>query len=74
MKGLGLAIVQPVAPACPASCSGWLKSLRSVILIVSSMIAPEDGAASINPAHPDGEKVKAKIARRFEYNELFRRG
>ena len=39
-----------------------------------SVIVSEERAALINPAHPDGEKIKAKIARRFEYNELFRRG
>ena len=52
--------------------SDWLKSLRSAILMVPSVIVPEEQAALINPAHPDAVKVKAKVVRPFEYNKVFR--
>ena len=53
--------------------SDWLKSLRSAILMVPSVIVPEEQAALINPAHPGAVKVKAKVVRPFEYNKVFRR-
>ncbi|MDR6854847.1 RES family NAD+ phosphorylase [Variovorax guangxiensis] len=71
----------PLAPtwsAIPAGAtsagigSDWLKSLRSAILMVPSVIVPEERATLINPAHPDAVKVKAKVVRPFEHNKHFR--
>ena len=53
--------------------SQWLASMRSPILIVPSVIVPEEQAALLNPAHPDAKGVTASIVRLFEYNRLFRR-
>jgi RES domain-containing protein len=53
--------------------SNWIKSVRSAILMVPSVIVPEEHAALINPAHPDATKIKAAVVRPFEYNKLFRR-
>ena len=64
----------PAAATSAGIGSDWLKSLRSAILMVPSVIVPEEQAALINPAHPDAGKVKAKVVRPFEYNRLFRRG
>ena len=52
--------------------SDWLATLRSPVLMVPSVIVPEERIALINPAHPDASTIKAKVVRRFEYNRLFR--
>ena len=52
--------------------SDWLASLRSPILMVASVIVPEEWVSLINPRHPDAAAITAKVARPFEYNRLFR--
>ena len=52
--------------------SDWLASLRSPILLVPSVIVPEEPIALINPAHADATRLSAKVLRLFEYNRLFR--
>jgi RES domain-containing protein len=52
--------------------SDWLASLRSPILMVPSVIVPEEWVPLINPAHPDASTIRAKAVRPFEYNRLFR--
>ena len=52
--------------------SEWLSSLRSPILLVPSVIVPEEWAALINPRHSDAAGITAKVVRLFEYNRLFR--
>lgn len=52
--------------------SDWLSSLRSPILLVPSVIVPEEWAALINPKHPGNSKITARVVRPFEYNRLFR--
>ena len=52
--------------------SDWLTSLRSPILMVPSVIVPEEWASLINPRHGEARKITAKVIRPFEYNRLFR--
>jgi RES domain-containing protein len=52
--------------------SDWLTSLRSPILMVPSVIVPEEWASLINPRHAEARKITAKVVRLFEYNRLFR--
>ncbi|WP_027475159.1 RES family NAD+ phosphorylase [Curvibacter gracilis] len=52
--------------------SSWLTSLRCPIMLVPSVIVPEEFAALINPLHPESAKITAKVVRPFEYNKLFR--
>jgi RES domain-containing protein len=52
--------------------SEWLSSLRSAILVVPSVIVPEESVVLINPRHAEAPKIKAKSVRLFEYNRLFR--
>jgi RES domain-containing protein len=52
--------------------SDWLTSARTVILLVPSVIVPEERAALINPMHPDAKTLTATVVRPFEYNTLFR--
>lgn len=54
--------------------AAWLTSLRSPILLVPSVIVPEERAALINPLHPLARRITATIVRPFEYNRLFRKG
>jgi RES domain-containing protein len=64
----------PAGAASAQVGSGWIKSLNSAVLLVPSVIVPEERAALLNPAHPDMAKVKAAVVRPFEYNKLFRSG
>jgi RES domain-containing protein len=50
----------------------WLASNRSPILLVPSVIVPEEKVALLNPRHPMAASIKATAARPFEYNKLFR--
>jgi len=52
--------------------SNWLSSLASPILLLPSVIVPEESVSLINPKHPDASKITAKVLRLFEYNRLFR--
>jgi RES domain-containing protein len=52
--------------------SDWLASLRSPILMVPSVIVPEEWVSLINSAHPNASTIRAKVVRPFEYNRLFR--
>lgn len=53
--------------------SAWLSSNRSPILLVPSVMVPEEWAALINPEHPLSGRIVAEVVRPFEYNKLFRR-
>lgn len=52
--------------------SDWLSSLRSPILLVPSVIVPEEWTSLINPRHSEASKISANVVRLFEYNRLFR--
>jgi RES domain-containing protein len=62
----------PAGAASVKIGSEWHGSLRSAILLVPSVIVPEEFAALINPVHPDAAKLTATVIRPFEYNRLFR--
>ena len=52
--------------------SKWLASLSSPILMVPSVIVPEEFATLINPRHPASKAISARSIRKFDYNRLFR--
>jgi RES domain-containing protein len=62
----------PAGRASAKFGSDWITSLRSAVLMVPSVIVPEESVSLINPAHPDASKIAAKVVRLFEYNRLFR--
>lgn len=77
---LDIAALPPTWAAIPAGKASvaigaeWLRSLRSLILVVPSVIVPEEQATLINPAHPHAAKLSATVVRAFEYDRLFRGG
>lgn len=52
--------------------SARLASLRTPILLVPSVVVPEERAALINPLHPQSKRIAPRIVRLFEYDRLFR--
>lgn len=62
----------PAGQASVAAGSAWLTSRRSPILLVPSVVVPEEQVALINPLHPASAKITARVVRAFEYNRLFR--
>lgn len=62
----------PAGRASVTFGSSWLTSLRSPLLLVPSVIVPEEPIALINPAHAYAARISAKVIRLFEYTRLFR--
>jgi RES domain-containing protein len=62
----------PAGKASVSTGSDWLHSLRSPILLVPSVIVPEEHAVLVNPAHPACTHISARVVRLFEYQRLFR--
>jgi RES domain-containing protein len=52
--------------------SDWIRGGTAALLVVPSVIVPEEPAVIINTGHPDAAGLKARIVRQFEYNRLFR--
>ena len=52
--------------------SHWLRSQASALLVVPSVIAPEEHCVLINPAHSDAKGLRAEVLRPLEYDLLFR--
>lgn len=46
----------------------WLKSARSSLLLVPSVIVPEEHNILVNPAHPDSGRISAKKIRKWLYD------
>lgn len=46
----------------------WLRAGRSAVLVVPSVIAPEEKNILINPDHPDSTKIVAKSIRKWTYD------
>ena len=62
----------PAGHASVAVGSAWLASLRSPVLLVPSVVVPEECVSLINPQHPASATITARVVRQFEYNRLFR--
>ncbi len=52
--------------------SDWIRGGTAALLVVPSVIVPEEPAVIISTGHPDAAGLKARIVRQFEYNRLFR--
>ena len=49
----------------------WLASLASALLLVPSVIVPEEWNVLINPNHPDAAGVHASTLKRWHYDPRF---
>jgi RES domain-containing protein len=48
--------------------TNWLKSASSVVLVVPSIIVPEERNILINPLHPDSSRITAVKVRKWLYD------
>ena len=62
----------PAGSASVKPGSDWIKGRSAALLVVPSVIVPEEPAVMINTAHPDAAGLTARTIRQFEYNRLFR--
>lgn len=59
---------EPAGRASIGFGTAWLRSLRSAILVVPSVIVPEEFCVLVNPAHSDSSGVGAIKSRRWLYD------
>ena len=59
---------EPPGRASIAFGTDWLKARETAVLIVPSVIVPEEANVLINPAHPDSGRISAAKARRWLYD------
>lgn len=52
--------------------SDWIKGATAALLVVPSVIVPEESVVVINAKHPDAAGLRARSVRLFDYNRLFR--
>ena len=62
----------PAGIASIQAGSRWLMQASSALLLVPSVIVPEECAVLINPVHADARKLVATTRRRFDYFNIFR--
>ncbi|MEI9941631.1 MAG: RES domain-containing protein [Pseudomonadota bacterium] len=77
---LDLARLDPTWKAVPAGLAGeragseWIDTRRSALLLVPSVIVPEESCLLVNPAHADAQTLSARVLRKVEYDSVFRSG
>ncbi len=60
--------------ACPTGMPSldygddWLDSQRSAILLVPSVVVPEESNILLNPKHPDAGQITARMVRKWLYD------
>ncbi len=52
--------------------AAWYSAGDEALVELPSAIIPEETIILINAAHPDSQKIKASVIRRFQYNLLLR--
>lgn len=62
----------PAGAGSVGAGSKWIQSAQTAILLVPSVIVPEEPIVLINPQHADAKQITAVALRRFEYSALFR--
>lgn len=59
---------EPAARTSIAFGTRWASSKRSALLVVPSVIVPEENNVLINPAHPDATQLTARKLRKWLYD------
>lgn len=62
----------PEGRASISAGDAWADSLRSLILLVPSVIVPEEHNVLLNPLHPDMALITATTIRKWLYDPRFR--
>ena len=68
---LSLPVGWDAEPASRTSISfgtHWLRTGRSAVLVIPSVIVPEECCVLVNPAHPDSARISAVKLRRWLYD------
>jgi RES domain-containing protein len=52
--------------------SDWLRSKKSALILVPSVIVPEESVVLVNAAHADAARITAKKVRKYEYQRVRR--
>ena len=63
----------PSGPISVGIGSAWYQSMTSALLLVPSVIVPEEWVVLMNAAHPDAKEIAARTVRPFAFNRLFRK-
>jgi len=58
----------PAAAISLDTGDSWVKANNSALMIVPSVIVPEEYNVLINPLHPDARKLKARKLRKWTYD------
>lgn len=59
---------QPSPPSTRALGDGWLRGRRGAVLVVPSVVIPEENNLLLNPAHPDFAKIRIGAPRAFSFD------
>ncbi|HVY17239.1 MAG TPA: RES family NAD+ phosphorylase [Rhodopila sp.] len=59
---------EPAGRVSIQSGTAWIRSGRSVLLMVPSVIVPEERTILMNPAHPDSARITAAKRRKWLYD------
>lgn len=65
---------EPAGRVSTSLGSEWARSLRTALMLVPSVIVPEENNLLINPAHPDAARISARKVRKWTYDPRLVRG
>ena len=61
-------MAEPPGLTTVALGDAWIEGETAALLLVPSVIVPEEHNVLFNPAHPDSTKLRAKVLRQFVYD------
>lgn len=61
-------LAQPPGPTSVNFGNSWLVANTEAVMLVPSVIIPEEYNALINPAHPESAHIHATVVRQFMYD------
>ena len=59
---------EPASRTSSSFGTKWLRRGRSAVLVIPSVIVPEECCVLVNPAHPDSASISAMKSRRWLYD------
>lgn len=59
---------EPAGRASISYGTAWLRSVNSAVLVIPSVIVPEECCVLVNPVHPDSARITAVKSRRWLYD------